>query len=124
MSDETHVLYNETCPVCRFEIDAYRKRALAQGLPIHFDTLDQAKDWGLSPDQAARQLHVWQNGRMLSGLAAFRALWSAMPGWRWLARITGWPIIQPVANLLYSRVAAPLLYRAHLRRARRLGKAA
>ncbi|MCU0904679.1 MAG: DUF393 domain-containing protein [Tabrizicola sp.] len=119
MSPETRVLYNDTCPVCRFEIDAYRRRALAEGLPIRFDALERAEDWGLTPDQAARQLHVWQNGRVLAGLAAFRALWSAMPRWRWLARMTGWPIIRPVADLLYTRLAAPILYRAHLRRQRR-----
>jgi predicted DCC family thiol-disulfide oxidoreductase YuxK len=116
MSEEIRVLYNETCPVCRFEIDAYRRHAVADGLPIRFDALDRAEDWGLTPDQAARQLHVWQNGRVLSGLAAFRALWSAMPRWRWLARMTGWPIIRSVADFLYSRLAAPILYRAHLRR--------
>ena len=58
MTQETRVLFNETCPVCRFEIDAYRRRAVAGGLPIRFDTLDRAEDWGLTPDQAARQLHV------------------------------------------------------------------
>jgi predicted DCC family thiol-disulfide oxidoreductase YuxK len=115
---ETRVLYNETCPVCRVEIDAYRRRALSQGLPIRFDTLDRAEDWGLTPYQAARQLHVWQDGRVLSGLEAFRALWSAMPGWRWVARVTGWPGVRQLVDLLYRRVAAPLLYRAHLRRQR------
>ncbi|MFP5479431.1 MAG: thiol-disulfide oxidoreductase DCC family protein [Alphaproteobacteria bacterium] len=119
MTQETRVLFNETCPVCRFEIDAYRRRAVAGGLPIRFDTLDRAEDWGLTPDQAARQLHVWQGGRVLSGLEAFRALWAAMPGWRWLARVTGWPVIRPLAALAYSRIAAPILYRAHLRRVRR-----
>lgn len=119
MTKETRVLFNETCPVCRFEIDAYRRRAVAGGLPIRFDTLDRAEDWGLTPDQAARQLHVWQGGRVLSGLEAFRALWAAMPGWRWLARVTGWPVIRPLAALAYSRIAAPILYRAHLRRVRR-----
>jgi predicted DCC family thiol-disulfide oxidoreductase YuxK len=119
MTTETRVLYNDTCPVCRFEIDAYRRRALADGLPIRFDQLDSAADWGLAPDQAARQLHVWQDGRVLSGLDAFRALWSAMPRWRWLARVTGWPILHPLAKGLYTRVAAPLLYRAHLRRQER-----
>lgn len=119
MTQETRVLFNETCPVCRFEIDAYRRRAVAGGLPIRFDTLDRAEDWGLTPDQAARQLHVWQGGRILSGLEAFRALWAAMPGWRWLARVTGWPVIRPLAALAYSRIAAPILYRAHLRRVRR-----
>lgn len=119
MTQETRVLYNETCPVCRFEIDAYRRRALADGLPIRFDALDRAEDWGLTPDEAARQLHVWQDGRVLSGMAAFRALWAAMPRWRWLARVTGWPGIRPLAELAYDRIAAPLLYRAHLRRRRR-----
>jgi predicted DCC family thiol-disulfide oxidoreductase YuxK len=119
MTHETRVLYNETCPVCRIEIDAYRRRAAAKGLPIRFDRLDRAEDWGLTADQAARRLHVWQDGQVLSGLDAFRALWSAMPGWRWLARATGWPLVRPLARLLYDRVAAPLLYRAHLKRQRR-----
>jgi predicted DCC family thiol-disulfide oxidoreductase YuxK len=120
MADDTRVLYNQTCPVCRFEIDSYRRRAAAQGLPIRFDTLDRAEDWGLTPDQAARRLHVWHRGRVLSGLAAFRALWGEMPGWRWLARLTGWPLIRPLMAFVYDRIAAPLLYRAHLRRQRRL----
>jgi len=120
MTDETRVLYNDTCPVCRFEIDAYRRRALAQGLPIRFDTLDDAASWGIDPDTAARRLHVWHGGQVLSGLPAFRALWSAMPGWRWAAWATGLPLIRPAMTLVYDRIAAPLLYRAHLRRQRRL----
>lgn len=119
MAPETRVLYNETCPVCRFEIDGYRRKAVAADLPIRFDALDRAEDWGLTPDQAARVLHVWQDGRVLSGLPAFRALWAALPGLRWLARVTGWPLIRPLAALAYGRIAAPLLYRAHLRRQRR-----
>lgn len=116
MTQETRVLYNKSCPVCRFEIDAYRRRAVAEGLPIRFDGLDRAEEWGLTPDQAARVLHVWQDGEVLSGLAAFQALWGSMPRWRWLARITGWPVVRPLADVLYSKVAAPLLYQAHLRR--------
>jgi predicted DCC family thiol-disulfide oxidoreductase YuxK len=116
MSDETRVLYNETCPVCRFEIDAYRRRAAAEGLPIRFDPLDRAEEWGLTRDEAAQRLHVWQDGRVLSGADAFRALWSAMPRWRWLARVAGWPLIRPLTDWAYARIAAPMLYRAHLRR--------
>ncbi|MFN3281129.1 MAG: thiol-disulfide oxidoreductase DCC family protein [Tabrizicola sp.] len=119
MTDETRVLYNQDCPVCRFEIEAYRRRAGSLGLPIRFEGLDQAGDWGLTPDQAARQLHVRQHGRVLSGLAAFRALWSVLPGWRWLSRVCGWPVIRPLSELLYARILAPVLYRAHLRRQRR-----
>jgi predicted DCC family thiol-disulfide oxidoreductase YuxK len=122
MSDETRVLYNDTCPVCRFEIDGYRRRALAQGLPIRFDALDRAADWGLDPDAAARRLHVWHRGQVLSGLPAFRAIWAALPGWRWLAVLTGLPILRPPLAFLYDRIAAPILYRAHLRRQRRFSR--
>lgn len=116
---DTAVLYNDTCPLCSIEIGHYRRSARAAGLPLRFDALDRAADWGLDPDTAARRLHVRQNGRILSGLAAFRALWSALPRWRWLAWLTGLPLIRPAAAVLYDRVAAPALYRAHRRRQRR-----
>jgi predicted DCC family thiol-disulfide oxidoreductase YuxK len=114
MNDETQVLYNDTCPVCRFEIDHYRKTAAS--LPIRFDRLSCAADWGITPDQAARRLHVMQNGKLLSGMAAFRALWAVMPRYRWLARLTALPILRPFIDTVYDHIAAPMLYRAHLRR--------
>ncbi|MFN4155346.1 MAG: thiol-disulfide oxidoreductase DCC family protein [Paracoccaceae bacterium] len=116
MTEQTRVLYNHTCPICRTEITAYQRRALRDGVPIRFDTLDRASDWGLSPDDAARRLHVWHQGRVLSGLAAFRALWAQMPHLRWLARLTGMPGLHWLADLTYERALAPLLYRAHRRR--------
>ena len=117
--EDTRVLYNETCPICSFEIDAYRKRALAQDLPLQFDTLDDAATWGLTPDQAARRLHVLHHGKVLSGLPAFRALWGELPHLRWLARLTGNRVIGYAATVLYDQVLAPLLYRMHLRRQKR-----
>lgn len=117
MTQETRVLYNDTCPICRFEIDHYRKGTA--DLPIRFDQLSKAAEWGISPDQAARRLHVLHKGELLSGMAAFRALWSEMPRYRWLARLTALPILRPLMDGLYDRIAAPLLYRAHLRRVSR-----
>ena len=114
--DETRILYNDTCPLCRFEIDHYRAAAARDGAPLRFDRLSEAESWGLTEDQAARRLHVLQDGKLLSGLAAFRAIWAGLPRWRWLARLTGLPVIRPALTLVYDRIAAPLLYRAHLRR--------
>lgn len=124
MKDDTRVLYNETCPVCRFEIDAYARRAARDGLPLRFDTLSQAADWGLTPDQAARRLHVMQGGVVLSGVPAFRALWAQMPHMAWAARVAGWPVIAPVGEWVYDRILAPALYAMHTRRERRKSKAA
>ena len=116
--DDTRILYNDTCPLCRFEIDHYRAAATRDGAPLRFDTLQDAARWGLTEDQAARRLHVLKDGELLSGLDAFRAIWSSLPRWRWLARVTGWPVLRPLVTVLYDRIAAPLLYRAHLRRQR------
>lgn len=119
MSDETRILYNDTCPLCRFEIGHYRATATRDGAPLRFDQLKDASSWGLTEDQAARRLHVLRNGELLSGLEAFRAIWETLPRWRWLARVTGWPVVNPLVAVLYDHIAAPLLYRAHLRRQRR-----
>ena len=116
---ETRVLYNETCPVCSFEIDAYRKRAEASDLPIRFDTIGDATRWGLTPDQAARRLHVLHKGELLSGIPAFRALWGELPHLHWLARLTGRPVINYAATTLYDRLLAPLLYQMHVWRQKR-----
>jgi predicted DCC family thiol-disulfide oxidoreductase YuxK len=113
---DTRILYNDTCPVCRFEIDHYRRAAA--GLPLRFDPLTEAACYGLTPDQAARRLHVLHNGELLSGLDAFRAIWASLPRTRWLAHLTGLPVIHPALAFVYNRIAAPLLYRMHLRRQR------
>ncbi len=122
MTEETRVLYNDTCPICRAEITAYQRRALRDGLPIRFDALERAEDWGLTADQAAMRLHVWHQGQVLSGLAAFRALWQQLPHLRWLAWLTGLPGVGWLADGIYERVLAPRLFRAHQRRQARAGR--
>lgn len=122
MTQRIRILYNDTCPVCSREIGLYRRQAEACGLPHDYLPLTRAAELGLTEEQAARRLHLWRGDTALSGMAAFRLLWADLPGWRWLARISGWPVLRPLLDLVYDRIAAPLLYRAHLRRqARRRG---
>lgn len=116
MSDETRVLFNETCPVCRFEIGHYRKAATACGLPLRFDDLSQASAWGVTPEAAAKRLHVLHQGQVLSGIPAFQVLWAQLPRWRWFAKLTSLPLIHPIACAVYDHLMAPMLYRAHKRR--------
>jgi len=123
-AEDTSVLYNGECPVCRFEIDHYAGYSREQGLPIRFDDLnsDALADWGVSADDAARRLHVRKNGQVYSGIPAFVLLWQDMPRFRWLARVVSWPVVRPVAVFLYDWVLAPVLYRWHLARGRRAAK--
>jgi len=121
MAQDTRVLYNGECPVCRFEITHYERYAGKNALPIHFDdlTCGGLAEWGLTQDDAARRLYVLKHGALLSGIPAFLALWDDMPRYRWLAHVVRCPGVRQVFELLYERVAAPLLYRQHLKRQRR-----
>lgn len=117
------VIYNDACPICRREIAHYRRAAEArvEAGALRFEPLAHggAERHGLTPDEAARRLHVVRDGRTLRGMAAFRALWSEMPSHRWLARATGLPGLARATDWTYERVAAPLLHALHLRRERR-----
>jgi predicted DCC family thiol-disulfide oxidoreductase YuxK len=95
---ELTVLYDGACPLCRREIAVY------QGLtPLHASSPENARtplcfadvsdaSCPLPPGTTRAQLlarfHVRRaDGELLSGAAAFIALWATLPGWRWLARL-------------------------------------
>jgi predicted DCC family thiol-disulfide oxidoreductase YuxK len=115
----THILYNDRCPICRAEIAHYRARAEKSGAPLVFEDLNTADldGWALTEDQAKRRLHAaLGDGRIVSGVPAFAAIWAALPGMGWLARLVMLPGLHGVADLAYNRIAAPWLYRRQLRR--------
>jgi predicted DCC family thiol-disulfide oxidoreductase YuxK len=116
---DTRILYNARCPVCRAEIAHYRARAEAAEAPLVFDDLNAVdlSGWAMTPDQAKRRMHArLPDGRIISGVPAFAEIWARLPGMEWMARAVRWPVIQPLATLAYDRIAAPWLYRRHLRR--------
>ncbi len=118
MSQETRVLYNAECPVCNFEIQHYVQYADAKTLPLRFEDLNCGKlsEWGITADEAARRLYVLKDGNLLRGMPAFLVLWDEMPRYRWLAKLVRIPGIFWLSVQLYERIAAPLIYRSHLRR--------
>lgn len=81
------VLYDGACPLCRREIGLYR--GLRADAPVCFaDVSDVTLPLppGTTRAQLLARFHVrTRNGELLSGAAAFLALWAALPGWRWLA---------------------------------------
>ena len=82
------VLYDAACPLCRREIAVYR--SLRSDTPLCFADVS-ADDAALPPGTTRAQLlarfHVLTpDSQLLSGAAAFLALWAELPGWRWLAR--------------------------------------
>lgn len=120
----TRALYNGECPICDAEMCHYAGYARGKGLPIAFDDLTRAdlSAWGVTEDQAARQLHVLHDGRLHVGMAAFVVLWGQMPRYAWAARLARIPGVFGVLDWGYSRLAAPWLYRRHLQRKAQAGR--
>ena len=111
MQEETKILYNADCPVCRFEIDHYASYSADRGLALRFDDLNSCdlNSWGLSSDQAAKRLYVRKSGQLYSGIPAFLVLWQDMPRYRFLARLIGLPIIKQATSAIYDYVLAPII---------------
>ena len=82
------VLYDGACPLCRREIGVYS--GLRPDTPLCFaDVSDAALPLppGTTREQLLARFHVRRaDGELLSGAQAFLALWTVLPGWRWLAR--------------------------------------
>lgn len=91
------VLYDGACPLCQREI------AHAKGLAeksrdsaLRFVDISQGSESGvITAEERARLLarfHVQRaDGSRLDGASAFVAMWSRLPGWRWLARLARLP---------------------------------
>ena len=90
------VLFDGACPLCRREVDVYRRLTpVNDGPPLKWLDVSQSEACqDLNGQQATylARFHVQQgDGKMLSGAAAFVALWAVLPGWRWLARLARFP---------------------------------
>lgn len=98
------VYYDGACPICRREIAHYQGRAGAEGFRwVDVSSCEaEALGPGLIREAALARMHVrGADGTLVSGAAAFAALWSGMPGFRWLGRIVGaWPMA-PLAEGVY-----------------------
>lgn len=93
-------MFDGSCPLCRREIGLYQ--SLTPLKPVAWLDVSSAE---LPPDDRARlmaRFHVRQSdGQMLSGAAAFAALWLSMPGWRWLGRLASLPGAMPLLDMAY-----------------------
>jgi predicted DCC family thiol-disulfide oxidoreductase YuxK len=95
------VWYDGDCPICRREI-AIMRRLDRRG---RIDFVDASGPASCPVDRAEllARFHAMEDGRLLSGAAAFAAMWRAIP------------VLRPVGLLARNRVVLNLLERAYLR---------
>lgn len=104
------VLFDGACPLCRREVGVYQN--LTPLAPLAWTDVSQPQaalpcGTGAEPTEADRarylaRFHVQRaDGTVLSGAAAFVALWQTLPGWRWLGRLGALPGVTPLLEVTY-----------------------
>jgi predicted DCC family thiol-disulfide oxidoreductase YuxK len=100
---KTTVFYDGSCPLCRAEIGMYKKIDASCNLHlIDVSESDPDLELPVGRDQAMARFHVMSNeGRLLSGAAAFIEVWRHLPRWRFAAKAASLPGIPPLLELAY-----------------------
>ena len=82
------VFFNNSCNVCRLEINHYKKIADSNLEWIDITNNDEAlKLTSKSQKELLRRLHVIDDGKVIGGAKAFVIIWSKIPKYNFLAKI-------------------------------------
>lgn len=95
------VWYDGACPLCQREIALMRK--LDRDDAINFVDVSENGDPNCPIDQAdlLARFHAEEDGKVLSGAAAFAAMWRAIPSMRFLGQIARNKMVLSVLERLY-----------------------
>ena len=105
----TKVYYNESCSICRFEINHYKKfeeKIDWVDVTNNKSAVDETKK---QPKELIRRLHVLKNGQIYKGIDAFLIVWEELPKYKWLYNLVKTPIIYHISYIAYECLAY-LLY--------------
>lgn len=109
----TTVYFDGACPLCNAEISHYRRQRGAEALRF----VDVSAEGGiesndLTREEALKRLHIrTPDGRLVSGAAAFVAIWHLLPGWSWAARIATLPgglVVLEALYRMFLKIRTPL----------------
>ena len=84
----TKVYFNNSCNICRMEINHYKKIANSDLEWIDITNNDEAiKITSKSQKELLRRLHVINDGEVIGGAKAFIIIWSKIPKYKILSKI-------------------------------------
>ncbi len=99
------VYYDDSCPMCHAEICFYQRRPGSEF--VNWTDVSAVPDGGevapgFTKREAMARFHVRQpDGTLISGAAAFAALWTELPSFRLVGRIAALPGIVHILELAY-----------------------
>lgn len=100
MAEQVTVWFDSNCPLCQREI-ALMKRLDRRGAILFIDACDPLTVCPIDRGDILARFHAQEGDRLLSGAAAFAAMWRAIPILRPLGKIAGWPPVTPLFEVAY-----------------------
>ena len=104
------VYYNESCSICRAEVNLYKKQNIKEIEWVDItDNIVAEQDTSKDNKTLLKRLHVEEDGKLFGGAKAFLLVWKKIPKYRFLYIFFKLPIIFTLFSLFYEIIAF-LLY--------------
>ena len=102
----TKVFFNNSCNVCRLEINHYKKISDSNLEWVDITNNEEAiKLTSKSQKELLRRIHVIDNGNVIGGAKAFIIIWSKIPKYKFLSKLFSIKIFFVIFHYLYEFVA-------------------
>ena len=100
------VYYNESCSICRAEINLYKKQNIneIEWVDITNNAVAE-KNTSKNNISLLRRLHVEEDGKIYSGAEAFLLIWKKIPKYKFLYTFFKSPIIFTIFSFFYEIIA-------------------
>ena len=100
------VYFNNSCKICKAEIDLYKKEKIKEIDWVDITNNDLAeKETSKNNKELLRRLHVKEGTEIVQGAKAFLLLWKKMPKYKFLYNFFKLPIIFNAFSIVYEIVA-------------------
>ena len=100
------VYYNESCSICRAEINHYKKQNIQEIEWIDVTNNKLAEKDTLKNDKTLiRRLHIKNGNNIIDGAEAFLLLWKKIPKYKFLYNFFKTPIIFTIFSFFYEIIA-------------------
>ena len=100
------VYFNNSCKICRSEINLYKKENIKEIEWIDVTNNSQAEKDTLKNDkELLRRLHIKEDNKIIEGAEAFLYVWKKIPKYKFLYNFFKLPVIFNLFNIVYEVVA-------------------
>ena len=100
------VYFNNSCKICRSEINMYKKENIEDIDWIDItDNKEAEKETSKNDKELLRRLHIKENDQVIEGAEAFLYVWKRIPKYKFLYSFFKLPIIFTIFKYGYEIVA-------------------